>query len=70
VLFRSPVRLPTPTPFRFVPSTTTGVTTTTTTTTAPRAGGIPIELAIPLLAAGGSALSGGVYVLRRGRRRD
>lgn len=60
--------VPTPTPFRFVPSTTTAPTTTTST--APRAGGIPVELAAPLLAAGASALGGGVYVLRRGRRRE
>jgi plastocyanin len=58
-------QLPTPTPFRFIPS---GATTTTTTAPAPRAGGIPIELALPLLAGGASALSGGVYLLRRGRR--
>ena len=65
----TPLRLATPTPFRFVPSTTTGATTTTPSTTAPRAGGIPVELAAPLLAAGASALGGGVYVLRRGRRK-
>jgi plastocyanin len=60
-------QMPTPTPFRFIPSGAT--TTTTTTAPAPRAGGIPMELALPLLAGGASALSGGVYVLRRGRRR-
>jgi plastocyanin len=59
-------QMPTPTPFRFIPSGAT--TTTTTTAPAPRAGGIPIELALPLLAGGASALSGGVYLLRRGRR--
>lgn len=64
----TPLRLPTPTPFRFTsPSTTT---TTTTSTTPPRAGGLPVELALPLLAGGASALSGGIYVLRRGRRKD
>jgi plastocyanin len=61
------VRLPTPTPFRFG---TTPATTTTTTTPAPRAGGVPLELIIPLLAAGSGALGGGVYILRRGRRQD
>jgi plastocyanin len=65
----TPLRLATPTPFRFVPGTTTGTTTTAPTTTAPRAGGIPVELAAPLLAAGASALGGGVYILRRGRRK-
>jgi plastocyanin len=59
-------QMPTPTPFRFIPSGAT--TTTTTTTPAPRAGGVPIELVLPLLAGGASALSGGVYLLRRGRR--
>ncbi len=59
-------QLPTPTPFRFIPSGAT--TTTTTTAPAPRAGGVPIELVLPLLAGGASALSGGVYLLRRGRR--
>jgi plastocyanin len=64
---------PTATPFRFltptpvVPRTTT-TTTSPTATPAPRAGGVPIELALPLLAGGASALSGGVYLLRRGRR--
>jgi hypothetical protein len=56
---------PTPTPFRFL--TATPVTGATSTTTAPRAGGIPLELAVPLLAGGASALSGGVYLLRRRR---
>jgi plastocyanin len=62
----TPLRLATPTPFRFVAPGTT--TTSPTTTTAPRAGGFPIELAVPLLAGGAGALSGGVYLLRRGRR--
>src|SRR5260370_18580986 len=59
-------QMPTPTPFRFIPSGAT--TTTTTTTPAPRAGGVPIELVLPLLAGGASALSGGVYLLPRARR--
>src|SRR5882672_5034888 len=60
-------QLPTPTPFRFVtpapssPSTTT----TTTTTTAPRAGGFPLELALPALAGGLAAIGGGSFLLRR-----
>jgi hypothetical protein len=65
-------QVPTPTPFRFltptpfVPSKTTTTTApTTTTTTAPRAGGFPMELAIPALASGLAALGGGAYVLRR-----
>jgi plastocyanin len=66
----TPVRLATPTPFRFVPSSTTTGATTTTTTTAPRAGGFPLELAGPLLAAGSTALGGGMFLLRRGRRRE
>jgi plastocyanin len=67
-------QVPTPTPFRFltptpvIPRTTSP--TTTTTPTPPRAGGLPLELALPLLAGGVSALSGGVYLLRRGRRRS
>jgi hypothetical protein len=35
---------------------------------APRAGGFPIELALPLLAGGGAAIGGGVLLLRRGRK--
>lgn len=35
---------------------------------APRAGGFPMELALPLLAGGGAALGGGTYLLRRGKR--
>jgi plastocyanin len=64
----TPLRLPTPTPFRFTSPGTT--TTTTTTATPPRAGGLPVELALPLLAGGASALSGGIYMLRRSRRKD
>jgi|SRR5919204_401265 hypothetical protein len=61
-------QLPTPTPFRFLtptpflPSTTT---TTTTTTPAPRAGGFPLELALPALAGGLAAIGGGSFLLRR-----
>jgi hypothetical protein len=61
--------LPTPTPFRFLtpvpgnaPSTTT---TTTTNTVAPRAGGFPLELAMPVLAGGLAAIGGGTFLLRR-----
>src|SRR4051812_32300317 len=57
----TPFRFLTPTPF--VPSKVT--TTTTTTAPAPRAGGFPMELALPSLAGGVAALSGGVYLLRR-----
>ena len=60
----APPRAATPTPFRF---NSTGATTTTT---APRAGGVPLDLALPLLAGGASAFGGGVYLLRRGRRKD
>jgi hypothetical protein len=59
--------LPTPTPFRFLTPTpfAPGTTTTTTTTTAPRAGGFPMDLALPLLAGGLAAIGGGSWVLRR-----
>jgi plastocyanin len=60
--------LPTPTPFRFV--SPTGATTTAPVSTAPRAGGVPLELVLPLLAGGASALGGGMYLLRRGRRSE
>jgi hypothetical protein len=60
-------QLPTPTPFRFVTPTTSSpsTTTTTTTTTAPRAGGFPVELALPALAGGLAAIGGGTFLLRR-----
>lgn len=62
-------QLPTPTPFRFLtptPFVPRGSTTTTTTTsTAPRAGGFPLELALPVLAGGLAAIGGGSFVLRR-----
>ncbi len=60
-------QLPTPTPFRFltpVPGTQPS-TTTTTTTVAPRAGGFPLELAVPVLAGGLAAIGGGSFLLRR-----
>jgi hypothetical protein len=65
-------QVPTPTPFRFltptpfVPSKTT-TTTTPATTTAPRAGGFPMELALPALAGGLAAIGGGTFLLRRKR---
>jgi hypothetical protein len=64
-------QVPTPTPFRFltptpfVPSKTT--TTTTTTSTAPKAGGFPMELAVPALAGGLAAIGGGTFLFRRKR---
>jgi plastocyanin len=58
---------PTPTPFRFLTPTPVVARPATgaTTTTAPRAGGIPLELVAPLLAASASALGGGALLLRR-----
>jgi hypothetical protein len=38
------------------------------TTTAPRGGGIPPELGLPLLAGGASTLLGGFWLRRRERR--
>jgi hypothetical protein len=61
-------QLPTPTPFRFltpVPGTLPSTTTTTTNTVAPRAGGFPLELALPALAGGLAAIGGGSFLLRR-----
>jgi len=70
-------QVPTPTPFRFltptpiVPGVTTSTgtssstTTTTTTTTPPRAGGFPMELALPALVGGLAAIGGGSALLRR-----
>ena len=60
--------LPTPTPFRFLtptPFVPGAGTTTTTTTTVPRAGGFPLELALPALAGGLAAIGGGSFLLRR-----
>jgi hypothetical protein len=66
---------PTPTPFRFltptpfVPSKTTTTTTTTVPgQTMPRAGGFPLELALPVLAGGIAAIGGGSLLLRRKNR--
>jgi len=50
----------TPTPFRLV-------TTTTVSTPAPRAGSLPIDDALPLVAAGATVAAAGVYLLRRRR---
>lgn len=59
-------QLPTPTPFRFLtPTPFVPNATTTTTSTAPRAGGFPMELALPILAGGLAAIGGGSFVLRR-----
>jgi hypothetical protein len=64
-------QVPTPTPFRFltptpiVPRSTTSTTSTSTTTTAPRTGGFPLELALPALAGGLTAIGGGSFLLRR-----
>jgi hypothetical protein len=64
-------QLPTPTPFRFltpVPGTSPSTSTTTTTSpssVAPRAGGFPLELALPALAGGLAAIGGGSFLLRR-----
>ncbi len=57
----TPFRFVTPTPFTFVPAPATPGTT------APRAGGFPIEMAIPALAAGLAAIGGGATLLRRRR---
>ena len=61
-------QLATPTPFRFltpVPGSQPSTTTTTTSSTAPRAGGFPLELALPALAGGLAAIGGGSFLLRR-----
>ena len=63
-------QLPTPTPFRFltpVPGTSPSTSTTTTSpsSVAPRAGGFPLELALPALAGGLAAIGGGSFLLRR-----
>jgi hypothetical protein len=58
--------LPTPTPFRFLtPTPFVPGTTTTTTQPVPRAGGFPLELALPVLAGGLAAIGGGSFLLRR-----
>jgi hypothetical protein len=63
----SSAQVPTPTPFRFLTPTpfVPSKVTTTTTQPAPRAGGFPMELALPALAGGAAAISGGAYLLRR-----
>jgi hypothetical protein len=61
-------QMPTPTPFRFqtpVPAAPGSTVPSTTTTTAPRAGGFPLELAVPALAGGLAAIGGGSFLLRR-----
>jgi hypothetical protein len=60
-------QLATPTPFRFLTPVPGGASTTTTTgsSTAPRAGGFPLELALPALAGGLAAIGGGAFLLRR-----
>ncbi len=63
-------QVPTPTPFRFLtptPFVPSKTTTTTTSTTTPRAGGFPMELAVPALAGGLAAIGGGTFLLRRKR---
>jgi hypothetical protein len=63
-------QVPTPTPFRFLtptPFVPSKVTTTTTSTTTPRAGGFPMELAVPALAGGLAAIGGGTLLFRRKR---
>jgi hypothetical protein len=57
--------LPTPTPFRFLTPTPFVPGTTTTTQPVPRAGGFPMELALPALAGGLAAIGGGSFLLRR-----
>jgi hypothetical protein len=61
--------LPTPTPFRFV-TTPVVPSTTTTTSAAPRAGGFPLELALPALAGGLAAIGGGSFLLLRRKKTD
>jgi hypothetical protein len=63
-------QVPTPTPFRFLtptPFVPSKTTTTTTSTTTPRAGGFPMELALPALAGGLAAIGGGTFLFRRKR---
>jgi hypothetical protein len=66
---------PTPTPaFRPpsgaapTPAPTARPAATATTSTAPRAGGFPLELALPMLAGGAAALGAGVSLVRRGKK--
>jgi hypothetical protein len=63
-------QVPTPTPFRFLtptPFVPSKTTTTSTSTTTPRAGGFPMELALPALAGGLAAIGGGTFLFRRKR---
>jgi plastocyanin len=57
--------VPTPTPFRLV---TQPATTATGGTVAPRAGSLPMEMALPLLVGGGAAALAGAGLLLRRRR--
>jgi hypothetical protein len=58
--------LATPTPFRFLtPTPFVPGASTSTSTVAPRAGGFPMEFALPILAGGLVAIGGGSLVLRR-----
>jgi hypothetical protein len=61
-------QVPTPTPFRFLtptPFVPGAATTTTAAQTPPRAGGFPLELALPALIGGVAAIGGGSFLLRR-----
>jgi hypothetical protein len=63
-------QVPTPTPFRFLtptPAVPSKTTVTTTTVPTPRAGGFPMELAVPALAGGLAAIGGGTFLIRRKR---
>ena len=51
------------------PATSPAAKPAGTPATAPRAGGFPVELAMPLVAGGGAVASAGVFMLRRGRRK-
>jgi hypothetical protein len=63
-------QVPTPTPFRFLtPTPFVPGTTSPAATTVPRAGGFPLELAIPALAGGLAAIGGGSFLIRRKRAR-
>ena len=64
------VQLQQPTPKPTTPAVVVKPAGAPATTTAPRAGGFPIELAMPLLAGGAAAVGGGAYLLRRGKKRE
>jgi hypothetical protein len=58
----------TPTPFRFLtptPIVPGSTASTTSAATPPRAGGFPMELALPVLVVGMAAIGGGSFLLRR-----